>query len=294
MQQKEALKLLFVVNNNSGSNNEDWQTTIETFFAATPHLLFFFELKEDCKVTSIQEYIKKIVPDRVVAVGGDGTVKLVAECITENKVPLAIVPAGSANGMAKEFNIPDVETALQNITEGEVHEIHLIKVNDELCIHLSDIGFNAYMIRKFETLDSRGMWGYVKACWSVFMHRKKMEVELKMPSSTQRKSAEMVVLANATRYGTGALINPGGSLEDDLFEIIVIKQFSVREIFKMMFTHSPYDPAKTEVHQVKDIHIQSRRPVHFQVDGEYLGKVNEIQATVLPKAIHVIIPAAQP
>ena len=290
MQQQNMLKLLFVINNNSGSNNEDWKTTIDNFFSATQHALFFFELKNDCKITAIQDYIKKIMPDRVVAVGGDGTVKLVAECITDNKIPMAIVPGGSANGMAKEFNIQDKDAALKNITDGVEKEIHLLKVNDELCIHLSDIGFNAYMIKKFETLDSRGMWGYMKACWSVFMHRKKMEVELKMPDSNQHKKAEMVVLANATRYGTGALINPKGSLEDDLFEIIVIKKFSVRELIKMMFTHAPYDPAKTEIHQVSDIHIQSKRPVHFQVDGEYLGKVNEIKATLLKKAIKVIVP----
>ena len=45
-------------------------------------------------------------------------------------------------------------------------------------------------------------------------------------------------------------------------------------VFKMMFTHSPYDPAKTELLQTRSLKIQSKHKVHFQVDGEYLGKVN--------------------
>ena len=100
----------------------------------------------------------------------------------------------------------------------------------------------------------------------------------------------MVVIANATKYGTGALINPKGELTDELFEVIVVKKLSVKEIFKMMVTHTPYDRTKTEVFQTGSLHIKSRRRAHFQVDGEYLGKVNNIKATILAHALEVITP----
>ncbi len=56
--------------------------------------------------------------------------------------------------------------------------------------------------------------------------------------------AAMIVIANATRYGTGALINPNGSLEDALFEVIVVKKISLSQLFKMMVTHQPYNTLK--------------------------------------------------
>lgn len=46
--------------------------------------------------------------------GGDGTLKLVAECLLNTETPIGIIPAGSANGMAKDLDIPlDIEEALE-------------------------------------------------------------------------------------------------------------------------------------------------------------------------------------
>ena len=98
----------------------------------------------------------------------------------------------------------------------------------------------------------------------------------------------MVVIANATKYGSGALINPDGKLDDDVFEVIVIKKISIAEIYKMMVTHLSYNPLKTEVYQTKSLQIKSKRKAHFQVDGEYLGKVNDISATILPASLQMI------
>jgi diacylglycerol kinase (ATP) len=291
MQQTKGLKLLFIVNNNSGNNQTDWRTIIEKHFESTDHTTEFYELTADCNIDEIKKYIKKIMPDKIVAVGGDGTVKLAAECIMEHPIPLAIIPAGSANGMAKELGIAtDAEAALNTIIHGHNKKIHLVKVNDELCIHLSDIGFNAFMIKEFDKLASRGMWGYAKASWAVIWKRQFMQVDIRIDGALTTKNAAMIVIANATRYGTGALINPNGRLDDDVFEVIVIKQISLKEIFKMMVTHGPYDPEKTEVYQTSYLQMHSKKKVHFQVDGEYLGKVNDIRASILENAIEIIVP----
>lgn len=101
----------------------------------------------------------------------------------------------------------------------------------------------------------------------------------------------MVVIANATKYGTGVLINPLGTLEDELFEVIIIKKISFGEILKMKLTHKPYNPEKTELLQTNSLEIKSTRPIHFQVDGEYLGKINNIKASIFPAALQIIVPA---
>ena len=103
--------------------------------------------------------------------------------------------------------------------------------------------------------------------------------------------AAMVVLANGTEYGSGARINPIGKLDDTLFEVVVVKKISAVEIFKMRFSHSPFNPAKTAVYQTSRVQIRSVKPVHFQVDGEYIGKVKTIDAWLLPAALQVMVPA---
>jgi len=100
----------------------------------------------------------------------------------------------------------------------------------------------------------------------------------------------MVVIANATSYGTGVKINPEGDLTDDLFEVILVKKYTVMEILKVRFTELPFNPEKIELFHTKDLSIKTKHKVHFQVDGEYLGKVNRVEARILPAAITIITP----
>ena len=291
MSQVDNMKLLFVINPVSGNNNTAWADVISEYFAGLQHSIELLELDENCEPGTIISKIDSFKPDKVVAVGGDGTIKLVAECLLQKKIPLGILPAGSANGLAKELGISDVPAeAITTLLEGEIKKIHLIKVNDHLCIHLSDIGFNAYVIKKFEIQKGRGMWGYLKAAVKVLFDNPVMDVEIFMDNKFIKMKAAMIVIANGTRYGSGALINPVGTLDDELFEIVVVKKISLPEIFKMTVSHSAYHPEKTVVFQSDNIRIKSSRKVHFQVDGEYLGKVNEVNATIVKDAMEIILP----
>jgi diacylglycerol kinase (ATP) len=285
------LKLLFIINPAAGKNKTNWKKEIEDYFSALPFRVELFEIPDPCEPDTIKNKIKDTDPDKVIAVGGDGTLKLVASCMTGKKIPVGLLPAGSANGMARELGIPaDPAGALDTIINGRSKRIHLIKVNNELCIHLSDIGFNAFVVKKFEDEKTRGMWGYIKAAWKVLWRYPKMQINIKIDEGYIKRKAAMVVIANAATYGTGVVINPEGKLDDDRFEVVIVKKISFREIFKMRFTHKPYDPEKTEVHQARLLKIRSRRRVHFQVDGEYMGKVNSIHAEIIPGALMMIVP----
>jgi YegS/Rv2252/BmrU family lipid kinase len=291
MNETSSLKVLFIINPKSGNNGTDWQRQIQDYFKFSNHCIKIYKLPDACNPEQIKQEIDGYQPQRVIAVGGDGTVKLVAQCLLHTHIPMGILPAGSANGMAKELNIPlNVTKAMDVAVNGGTKKIHLIKINEEICIHLSDIGFNAFVIKKFEAEHKRGMWSYIKAALKVLWNNRRMHVKIQTDKTWAKRSAAMVVIANATKYGTGALINPHGRLDDEVFEVIVVKKLSVKEVFKMVVTHTPYDKSKTEVFQTSSLQIQSRRRAHFQVDGEYLGKINHIKATILAHALEVIIP----
>lgn len=283
-------KLLFVVNPSSGSHDTNYSALINEFFSSRNIQFEIYELPKKCELDDIKAAIKNIKPTKVVAVGGDGTLKLVAECLLNTTIPIGLVPAGSANGMARELGIPTVpEEAFELILTGTPKSIHVVIVNGELCIHLADIGYNAYVVKRFDDLPQRGMWGYAKAAWYAFWRRHKMEVTFKTDDEEIKSSAAMVVIANATMYGTGIKINPDGLLDDDFFEVILIKEYAVMEILKIKFTSLPFNPEKIEIFKTRELTIQTKHRVHFQVDGEYMGKVNRIAAEIIPDAIQVIV-----
>jgi diacylglycerol kinase family enzyme len=148
----ELLRILFVLNPVSGAKKKpDWKTIIKDYFKELPQEIGFYELTGGDDSTGIENKIKEMQPNRVVAVGGDGTVSLVGKILIQNKIPLGILPGGSANGMAAELNIPaDPQKALDIIISGKLHQCDTIRINeDEMVFHLADLGLNAQIIQYF-------------------------------------------------------------------------------------------------------------------------------------------------
>ena len=284
-------KLLFIINQTSGNQQVDYGKIIMSFLKDTETHIELFELPRNCSVKQVKTAIESAQADRVIAVGGDGTLKLVAECLANTNTPIGIIPAGSANGMAKELGIPmDIDAALEVAAAAKPQQIHGIRINNELCIHLSDIGFNAYLVKRFDELPQRGMWTYARAAWQAFWIHRKMDVQLQLANQKIHTKAAMIVIANATQYGTGLQISPDGKLDDELFEVILIKEYSVMEIIKIWISKLPWDPEKIERFQTSSLMITTKRKAHFQIDGEYQGKTNKVTAEILPAVIQIIMP----
>src|SRR3954469_9360115 len=97
------LRIVFVLNKNAGKKRGiDWEKEIKTFFQDRKHHTTIFFMPESEARKHFQAILKDIKPQKVVAVGGDGTVTFVANELLGEDVEMGILPAGSANGMAKE------------------------------------------------------------------------------------------------------------------------------------------------------------------------------------------------
>lgn len=284
------MRLLFVINPNSGGKKKaDPGTMVENYFRERPETIHIFKIDEQ---DTLHHQIKQFRPDCVIAVGGDGTVKMVAEELLNSNIPMGILPAGSANGMATELTIPeDWEKAMEIVLKGNVKEIDAIRINGKgICIHLGDIGLNALLVRNFEKRGVRGKLGYAMASIKTFSQRQRLEIQIENKKIHVTRNAFMIVLANARMYGTGASINPDGDLSDGLFEVVILRQLSLLELLKMVLRHRPFDPRKTEIIQADNVTISTGKKAHFQIDGEYLGKIKQVKANILPKALKVLVP----
>ncbi len=297
-----SLKLLFIINPKSGSGKDarfqwgkspaDWEKQIHEYLKNTTHSyrIYFMNAQED--LHSLRERIEDFGPGRIAAVGGDGTLKAVAEAAQGLDIPIAIFPAGSANGMAHDIGMPDTtEDCMEVLLYGKVKMTDTLSINGKhLCVHLSDIGINAQLVKYFEENDMRGKMGYAKEIFRVLWRKRLMEVTIRIKEQTLRRTAFMVVIANAGKYGTGVRINPMSDIHDGLFEVIILRKLSFIELLKMLFYNRPFNPRKTEILQADNLHIAVRKKVYFQVDGEYLGKTKSLSATVNHQALRLVFP----
>ena len=290
---QKSLRILFIINPIAGGKEKrDWETAIREFFRESDYAFEFFLQSGQDDQASTRLHIERFKPDTVVAIGGDGTVKMVAELLRDTPIKMGIIPAGSANGLAKELGIPtDINGAIEVIMNNHSRQIDAILINNkELCFHLSDAGMNALLVKYFEASKKRGLWGYGKSLLKMFWNKRKMQVTISTDEGKITRGAYMVVLANAEKYGTGAVINPNGSVSDGKFEVVVVRKLHVVEIFKAVTARKTFSPKRIEVFHTKKVVLQFRRRAHFQVDGEYQGKITSLEAHILPGVVKVLLP----
>ena len=290
MEQPGILKILFVINPKSGRKKIDWESFIRNYFKELPHTIEFYILSGKDDTGSLQYWIKKIGFKYIVAVGGDGTISLVAKQLLNTSLVLGIIPAGSANGMATELDIPgEAAEALDIIVNGRVKKCDVIKINEtDICLHLSDLGLNARLIKYFDESPLRGMWGYARMIFKVLWRKRLMTIQIETDSININLNAYMIVIANASKYGTGVVVNPEGNIGDGAFEIVVVRKISFSRLLKMFISYKYSHPKNVEVYQTKKATLTTKRKTHFQIDGEYKGKIDLVTAEILPSQLNVI------
>lgn len=245
------------------------------------------ENDEDKIVTQYEKY----KPDLVLIAGGDGTVKLVAKCLQRKEVPMCIVPLGSANGLAKCMGINDMVDSWEAVRDYKIHAIDAIHINGELCLHLADFGINANLIQKFEKEESRGMLGYVKNSLSEIFGTESKKFQLKVKGKSIDLTAKMIVIANGDQYGTGAIVNCKGVMDDGKFEVISFNPEFAEDYLRMTMAFIKGDIDQVEgvqIWSVKECQISNPEGAEFQIDGEMMGATAFVEAKVEKHAFQFV------
>jgi diacylglycerol kinase (ATP) len=287
------LDILFIINPKSGGGKKtNWEKIIRDYFKSLSYQIDIFILPGKDDGLQICDKIKKLSPEKIVAVGGDGTVSLVAQQLLHSSISMGILRGGSANAMATDLKIPENNSnALQTILKGRIQKCDVIKINQSgFCIHLSDLGLNATIVKNFHQSGIHGMWGYARFFIKILLKARPVHARISTPGNNINIKAFMIVIANAKKYGTGAIINPEGLIDDGKFEIVVVRKISISGMIKMFLNSKPFDPKNVEIFQTTKAIISTKRKIDFQIDGEYEGKTNKVTAEIIPSALHIIVP----
>jgi diacylglycerol kinase (ATP) len=289
------MKILFIINPKAGGTNHEETLYAIKEFVREKGLTSNFYLttgKEDDK--NIRKQIDTIQPDKIVVGGGDGTIQLVAKTLLPYELPMGILPLGSANGLATALEIPKdpLDAAERIVASTTVRPMDMLRFNDKhLCIHLSDIGVNALIVKKYEEAGERGLLGYAKHLLSAIQETPQYDVTIRTPDETFHKAGFMMAFANAHKYGTGVQISEG-SVSDGMFEICNVEQVTLDEAIKAGLTVLNVfvdNDMFSDVITCREAEISVDKKAHFQIDGEYMGETDHLKIEIVPGALKLII-----
>lgn len=219
---------LFIVNPNSGKRNSE--TIIEIIKKILPpslrYEIVFWKNSEEFREIEIK--LQSGNYTHAVAVGGDGSVNLVAKTILQSSVVLGIIPTGSGNGLARSLGIQiDTEKAIHQLLENNTSIIDAGLVNDIPFFCTSGVGFDAHIGKMFANLKTRGLKTYIKLVIKEYLSYKPEEYTIEMNGLILKRKAFFITIANAGQFGNDFYIAPKAKLNDGLFHVIIAKPFNV-------------------------------------------------------------------
>ena len=243
-------------------------------------------------ISKIKDLYDTFKPERVIVAGGDGTIKLVAEALEDSNVVFGIIPAGSANGLATDLNIPEsLEENLPIAFHNAFMEMDMIVINGKTSLHLSDLGLNAALIKNYESSAIHGKWGYALQVVNTLIEKEEpFTATITANGQTVNCMAQMIVIANSKKYGTGVVINPQGTMNDGKFELVVLKNLDLSIFAKIITGNIPIESGDVEIISTDRANIKLNSTVSFQIDGEYCGREIELNVAISSKKLKVAIP----
>lgn len=284
--------IIIVVNPVSGAVEKKEIVDSTLLFAKNENLeSILYETSGKKDIENIKNLYNIHKPERIIIIGGDGTIRMVAEAIAKEDVILGIIPAGSANGFALDL---DLQLTLEkNLEVAFLHqflEVDIITINGKISIHLSDLGLNAELIKNYEQGEIHGKWGYaLNTITTLFDSGEPFTAKVKANNETFGYVARMIVIANAKKYGTGVVINPNGVMNDGKFELVILKNFDLIIFGQIISGNMPSDPDDVEIISTDKATIELDAPVSFQIDGEYCGTETKLDIKILHKQLKVAV-----
>jgi len=246
--------------------------------------------KNDAK--KITDSIRETNPARLLVAGGDGTVKMVAELLEDQQLPVGIIPAGSANGLATNLGIQgDMEKLIEIALDDHFIIMDILLLNDTVSLHIADLGLNAALIKNYEDNRIRGKLGYMLSAIPTLSKTEypfTFEIEANGKKTTEK--GILLAIANANSFGTGANINPTGKVNDGEFEVLVFKKLDFIEIAKTLYGEVEMDPEFVSMIRTKEAMVTSVKEIAFQIDGEYMGESKQVNVKLSDKKLKVAVP----
>lgn len=289
------MSYLFIINPKSGLKlNRYIEKKIREKFSKTGYQfsIEYTAYKKHAKKITL-EYINKGY-NNIIAVGGDGTIKEIAEVIINKKdINLGIIPQGSGNGLARNLGIPlNIDDSIDLILKGNIRKIDCGIVNGDIFLSTCGMGVDAYIAYLFNnTIHSRGLFFYFIYGILGYFRYKPVRTEVIIEGKSYVFYPLVIAVANGKQYGGGAIINPQSMIDDGFFELVVIEDvgffkaaFNFNYLFNSKINHLDF----VKYFRSSNFTIILPPASYYHLDGEDYKTDSPLNITILPGVLPVI------
>jgi diacylglycerol kinase family enzyme len=228
--------------------------------------------------------------------GGDGTINEIATAVPDPPFPVAIIPAGTANVLARALDLPlDPVGALQTAMKGRARKIDLGSLGPgsrRKFLFVAGIGFDAYaVLRARPELKSRiGIAAYIVAVFECL--QRYSFPEFRVSAAGRTFEATSCLACNSREYGGGLLFCPEADMHDGQLDLLVLEGRRRLALAAFLLSAWLQRPMRGDwIHRLRAdaAGIEPAGGVHVQVDGELAGGL-PLDINLTPSAFPLIIP----
>ena len=249
----------------------------------------------------LSELIREKAPDvhAVVVAGGDGTLNAVAQGLIDTGLPLGILPAGTANDLARTLGIPnDFSLAARIIANGRLRRIDIGLANDVPFFNVASIGFGVDLTRAL-TRDSKRRWGvfgYALAALRTLRRMRPFIAWIVYGDQIHASRTIHIAVGNGRHYGGGMTIANDARIDDHRLDIFSLEIGSMWRLLRLLpALRSGRHHAWKEIHTLagQTAEVRTRHPRSVNTDGEITTRT-PVRFEIRPDAIQVFVPAEGP
>jgi YegS/Rv2252/BmrU family lipid kinase len=232
----------------------------------------------------------------VVSWGGDGTMNEVARVLAFGAVPLALVPGGSGNGLARDLGVPrDPRAALAVATSGRPWRIDAGAVNGALFFNVAGLGLDARIAHAFAAnTGRRGLWRYMQIGVRELTRYRPQAYDITWEGGHTDARALFIALANSRQYGGHGCIAPRAVLDDGRLELVVVDDLPLWRVLVRVpgFFRGTLQPGGgVAMHPVTSARVATPLPWELHLDGEPSAGCEVLDVQVHSRALTVLAPS---
>ncbi|MGC7153525.1 diacylglycerol/lipid kinase family protein [Paenarthrobacter ureafaciens] len=247
--------------------------------------------------------------DVVLACGGDGTIRAVAESLTHQRVAMGLIPLGTGNLLARniELDVYDVADCIQVALFGHQRYIDTAtmgiqnSITGEASRHtflvIAGMGLDAEVVgdTKEDLKKSVGWLAYTEAGVRHLPGRRK-RVSITMDDEPeQSRKIRSVLFANCGLIPGGIDFIPQAMLDDGMLDIVVMSPRSavgwLAMYAKVLFKHKRNLPVMN-FYRSRKVTIRSQEPMATQIDGDPMGAATKVTVQMEPGSLLVRVAKA--
>lgn len=235
--------------------------------------------------------------DLIVVCGGDGTVSSIGVELAGSQVPLAVVPMGSGNGLARHFHQSmDPVEAVSQLARGRVLPLDVGYANDVPFIVSASVAWDAELVRAYDKMPMRGVGSYVLAGAMTFLDYKPQPLTVTVDEEVPFSVPDPLIftVGNVSGWGGGALIDAKSDASDGRMELVAGRKCdAARMLGDIAVVFSEGGRALPGVVHKSFSRMLVERPeaAPIQLDGERINAPAAIEFTVRQGALRILVPS---